>query len=54
MITVETPLRSIQDQRIALEALAEYASNDKLPWLLGALEVLDWLENGGLTPVERA
>lgn len=54
MITVETPLRSVQSQREALLAFALQVGPESQAWIDGALAVLWWMEYGGDTPIEQA
>lgn len=52
MIVVETPLRSIQCQRAALEQLMMACTAEQYTRIEGALVVLDWLEHGEPLPAE--
>jgi hypothetical protein len=52
MITVETPLKSIQSQRRGLEVLLVSAGAREAQYILGALHTLAWLERGEESPLE--
>jgi hypothetical protein len=52
MITVETPLKSIEVQRRGLEVLLVSAGALEAQYILGALHTLAWLRHGEDSPLE--